>query len=197
MTDNAVVNPSPTTPTAHRGMSLVLDAARFAAEKHRLQRRKGASVGERHMKTPYVNHCITAAHEIAVLGGVDDPIVLAAALLHDTVEDTDVTEAELRTRFGDDVANVVMEVTDDKTLEKADRKRLQIEHAPHLSHRARLVKLADKISNVRDLALDCPPAWSLERVREYYDWAARVLEPIRGTNAALEAEFDRVFAQRP
>ncbi len=178
-------------------MKLVLDAARFAAEHHRLQRRKGDGVGELNLKTPYINHPLTVAQEIAVTGGMTDANVIAAAILHDTVEDTDATEADLRGRFGDVVTDLVMEVTDDKSLEKMERKRLQVEHAPHLSRGAAHVKLADKISNVRDLLDDTPPSWTLERIREYFDWAKSVIDPLRGTNPALEAAFDALYAKRP
>ena len=137
----------------------VFDALQFAARKHRDQRRKDPEA------SPYINHPIALANILWVGGGIDDPNVICAALLHDTVEDTETTEAELVERFGRKIASIVMEVTDDKSLEKAERKRLQVEHAPTLSREAKLVKLADKISNVRDVASAPPSDWPLERRR--------------------------------
>ena len=123
--------------------------------------------------------------------------MLCAALLHDTVEDTQTTPEELRERFGARVAGIVAEVTDDKTLEKAARKRAQIEHAAHLSSDAKLVKLADKICNLRDLADHPPPEWPLERQLEYFDWARQVIAHVRGAHPVLEALFDDACARRP
>jgi len=126
--------------------SQLFEALAFAAHKHRAQRRKDVEA------SPYINHPIALARTLAVEGGVTDTRTLIAAVLHDTVEDTDTTFEEIGAVFGAKVADIVREVTDDTTLDKADRKRLQIEHAPHLSKRAALVKLADKTSNLRDVA---------------------------------------------
>ncbi len=145
---------------------------------------------------PYINHPIACA-AMLLEAGIEDVTVLTAAILHDIVEDTEATDADLRARFGDTVADVVAEVTDDRSLPRAERKRLQVEHAGSLSHAARLVKLADKLFNTRDLLLDPPTGWSLDRIRAYFDWSKAVIDPMRGTNAALEAEFDAVYAQRP
>ncbi len=169
----------------------LVDAAAFAAEKHRNQRRKDADA------SPYINHPLALARVLAVEGGIGEREPLLAALLHDTVEDTDTTEAELVERFGAVVAAVVMEVTDDKALAKAERKAAQVAHAPHLSRAAKLVKLADKIANVRDVASNPPAGWPLERRREYFDWARRVVDGLRGVHPALEASFDAAYAQRP
>jgi GTP diphosphokinase / guanosine-3',5'-bis(diphosphate) 3'-diphosphatase len=169
----------------------ILDALQFAAHKHRNQRRKGEEA------SPYINHPIALANILWSEGGVHEPLVIIAALLHDTVEDTDTTEQELRERFGEAVARVVMEVTDDKTLEKAVRKELQVEHAPHISREAKLVKLADKISNLRDVKTSPPAHWPMERRREYFDWAARVVAGLRGVNPLLEQVFDRTLAEKP
>ena len=117
-----------------------------------------------------------------------------AALLHDTVEDTDTTIEELESQFGAAVATLVREVTDDKALPKEARKARQVEHAPELSPRARLIKLGDKICNVRDITTNPPVGWSVARRREYFDWTRRVVDEIRGTNAALEARYDETFA---
>jgi GTP diphosphokinase / guanosine-3',5'-bis(diphosphate) 3'-diphosphatase len=124
-------------------------------------------------------------------GGVQDEIVLAAAILHDTIEDTETEERELRARFGEDVASIVVEVTDDKTLPKAERKRHQIEHAHSLSRRAKLVKLADKIANVRDVLYRPPSDWSAQRREEYIEWARQVVEQMRGVSESLETVFDQ------
>jgi guanosine-3',5'-bis(diphosphate) 3'-pyrophosphohydrolase len=172
-------------------VSIVLAASAFAAHKHRDQRRKGAEA------SPYINHPIAAANVLANEAGILDPITLAASLLHDTIEDTGTTVAEIIHAFGPEVAAVVAEVTDDKSLPKQERKRLQIEHAGGLSARAKLVKLADKICNLRDLGRSPPLDWSLERRREYFDWTKLVIDQLRGANAKLEALFDAEFARRP
>ena len=130
-------------------------------------------------------------------GGVTDFEVLCAALLHDTVEDTATTHEELVEAFGPRIARIVAEVTDDKRLPKEERKRLQVEHAPKLSHEARLVKLADKLCNLRDVAERPPAKWDLARRREYFDWAKRVVDGMRGTHARLEAAFDAAYAKKP
>ena len=172
-------------------LPLVLQALAFAADKHRDQRRKDAAA------SPYINHPIALANVLVREGEVSDPAVLAAALLHDTVEDTQTTPAELKAAFGPAVAAIVEEVTDDKSLPKAERKRLQIEHAATMSREAKLVKLADKICNLRDMA-DHPPAkWDLVRRREYFEWAKAVIDGLRGVHPRLEALFDAAYARRP
>ena len=174
-----------------QGLNLILRAASFAAAKHRDQRRKDPEA------SPYINHPIALAEVLSTLGGVSDPTVIAAALLHDTIEDTDTDAAELIGMFGADVAGIVCEVTDDKVLAKAERKRLQVEHAPRLTDGARLVKLADKICNLRDIVSGPPTDWTLARRREYFDWAKAVVDGIRQTNAGLELAFDEVYRLRP
>ena len=172
-----------------RDLVTILQALHFAAAKHRDQRRKGAEA------SPYINHPIEVAELLARVGEVTDSVVLQAAILHDTLEDTQTTPAELDAIFGPEVREVVAEITDDKQLPKAERKRLQIVHAPQLSTRAKLVKLADKIANVRSI-IDTPPAeWSLERKREYLDWSERVVAGCRGSNAALERAFAETLAE--
>ncbi len=169
----------------------ILKAAAFAAHKHRDQRRKDAAA------SPYINHPIALANILANEGGILDAVVIAAALLHDTLEDTETTPEELQELFGADVAGVVVEVSDDKSLPKAERKQLQIEHAAHISERAKLVKLADKIANIRDVA-DAPPAgWSLPRRREYFDWAKQVVDGLGDISPALRCAFDVAYASRP
>lgn len=167
--------------------SLLLQALEFAADRHRDQRRKDRS------QTPYVNHLITVANLIANVGGVSDPAVLAAAVLHDVVEDVGVTNADVAERFGADVASLVAEVTDDKALPSVERKRRQIVHASDLSSRAKLIKLADKIANVTDVIERPPAAWTRNRCREYLAWSAAVVAGCRGANAGLEQRFDEVL----
>ena len=175
----------------HAELALLLKALAFAAAKHRDQRRKDAGA------SPYINHPIALADVLVNEGRVHDVTVLAAALLHDTLEDTETKPAEIEAAFGAAILAVVEEVTDDKTLERAERKRLQIEHAAHISREAKLVKLADKICNLRDVAENPPASWSLQRKQEYYDWAKRVIDALRGVHPQLEAVFDRVCARRP
>jgi guanosine-3',5'-bis(diphosphate) 3'-pyrophosphohydrolase len=126
---------------------------------------------------------------------VRDATLLVAAILHDTIEDTATTREELRLAFGDEVLALVLEVTDDKALPKEVRKQLQVDHAPHRSHRAKLLKLADKINNVTDILASPPAAWSLERRREYLLWTERVVAGLRGSNADLEARYDDILAE--
>lgn len=172
-------------------VQLILKAAQFAARKHRDQRRKDAAA------SPYINHPLMLANILREEGKVEDTMVVAAALLHDTIEDTETSYEELRGQFGDEIAEIVAEVTDTKWLKKASRKRLQISKAARASHGAKLVKLADKISNLRDIVASPPRDWSVERKREYFDWAKQVVDQIRGTNPRLERRFDQVYRQRP
>jgi len=171
-------------------METVLRAAAFAAEKHRKQRRKDVEA------SPYINHPIQLAY-ILVQADIEDPAVLAAALLHDTIEDTDTTQDELEIVFGYEIAHIVAECTDNKALHKLERKQAQIDHAAGLSRKAKLVKLADKIANVSDINGAPPAGWTLERKRDYFDWAKKVVDQMRGTHAGLEARFDAEFARRP
>jgi guanosine-3',5'-bis(diphosphate) 3'-pyrophosphohydrolase len=170
---------------------LIVDALSFAAERHRGQRRKDMAA------TPYINHPIALMRVLTLEGGVEDPVVLCAALLHDTIEDTGTRPEEIAARFGQEIAAVVLEVTDDKRLPKAERKRLQVEHAGQASAPARLVKLADKICNLRDVAENPPAHWDLARCQAYFDWALQVVAQIRGTHERLEALFDEAFGRRP
>lgn len=169
----------------------LLDAIAFAAEKHRNQRRKDADA------SPYINHPIALAHLLATTGGIDDIVVLRAAVLHDTIEDTETTFDELAERFGVQVAQVVAEVTDDKALPKERRKELQVEHAAHKSREAALVKLADKTCNLRDVVATPPTEWSIERRRDYFDWAKRVVDGLPPVSYELRAAFQVAFAARP
>jgi guanosine-3',5'-bis(diphosphate) 3'-pyrophosphohydrolase len=166
----------------------LLKAIRFSAEKHRNQRRKDSE------QSPYINHPIEVTQLLWEVGGVRDIDVLLAAVLHDTVEDTDTRPEEIRERFGVQVLSFVMEVTDDKSLPKEKRKRLQIENAAHKSYGAKLIKLADKACNVRNLVTMPPKDWSLERRQEYLLWTEKVVAGLRGTNAALEEYYDHELA---
>jgi len=165
-------------------IALLLKATSFSAHKHRDQRRKGPDAH------PYINHPIEVAELLARVGGVTDPTVLVAAILHDTIEDTETTPAELEDLFGRDVRSLVEEMTDDKRLPKDERKRHQIEHAPRLSSGAKLIKVADKIANVRDVADKPAKGWPLQRRVEYVEWAERVVAGCRGVNVELERLFD-------
>jgi guanosine-3',5'-bis(diphosphate) 3'-pyrophosphohydrolase len=169
----------------------LMEAIAFAADKHRHQRRKDKEA------SPYINHPIALAHLLVATAGVEDPVVLQAAILHDTIEDTQTSYAELLDRFGKEVADVVAEVTDDKSLPKERRKELQVEHAPHASRAAALVKLADKICNLRDMAAAPPHGWSLQRRQEYFDWAKRVVDRLPPVSDALSAAFAAAYAAKP
>jgi len=174
-----------------KNLTILFQALSFAAHKHRDQRRKDDH------GSPYINHPIAVARVLCEEAGVSDTRVLCAALLHDTVEDTDTSPEELEAKFGPDIRSIVMEVTDDKRLNKAERKRLQIERAAGVSHAAKLIKLADKICNLRDV-VDAPPvSWGLARRQAYFDWARKVVEQVRGTNARLESLFDAAYLRRP
>jgi guanosine-3',5'-bis(diphosphate) 3'-pyrophosphohydrolase len=178
-------------PRGQPELGLVLSALAFAAHKHRRQRRKDVEA------SPYINHPIALASVLSNEAGVGDSKVICAALLHDTIEDTETTPDELARLFGKGVCSIVQEVTDDKSLPKAARKQLQVEHAAHLSRRAKLVKLADKICNLRDISASPPVNWSLERQQDYFDWAKQVIDQVRGVHPRLEAAFDEAYSRRP
>jgi len=172
-------------------VGIVLRAAEFAARKHKEQRRKDVKA------TPYINHPIALAEVLHTDGGVDDPAVIAAALLHDTIEDTVTTYDELRGEFGPTIADTVIEVTDTKFLGKVARKRLQATKAKKASRAAQQVKIADKICNLRDILASPPADWSLKRRQEYFDDAKRVVDNVRGVNPRLERVFDKLYRKRP
>ena len=177
------------TENLHKVIPLLFKALAFSAKKHTKQRRKDLD------QSPYINHPIALANILSKRGIVDEN-VLCAAILHDTIEDTETTEKELVEEFGKKITSIVLEVTDDKNLEKSVRKQKQIEHAATISHEAKLVKLADKIANLTDI-LDSPPSdWSMERKNEYFQWAKAVVNNLRGTHSSLEKDFDSlVMAQ--
>ena len=164
-------------------------AISFAAKKHADQKRKGAN-GE-----PYINHPLEVLNLLTSVGQVEDFDVLIAAVLHDTIEDTETTATEIETLFGANVRKMVEELTDDKSLPKATRKRLQIEHSPHISKGAQAIKLCDKISNIGDVLENPPDGWSNQRRREYVEWGEKVIAGLRGANANLEKRFDELTAK--
>jgi GTP diphosphokinase / guanosine-3',5'-bis(diphosphate) 3'-diphosphatase len=170
-------------------MTLVLRAAEFAADKHRKQRRKGKT------KRPYIGHCIEVARILAETGKVDDADILAAAILHDTVEDTETTREELRQKFGPRIDDFVGQLTDDKTLDKNERKKVQVDRAPHLSPSAKLIAIADKISNVRYVANDPPRGWGRKRREKYFEWAERVVDAMGDVNAELDRAFRTALSE--
>ena len=166
-----------------------LAALSFAAYKHRNQCRKDKA------KTPYINHPITVANILLNEAGITDETVLIAAILHDTVEDTETSFAEIEEQFGTEVKSIVAEVTDDKCLPKAERKQAQIDHAARLSDRAGLLKIADKTANVRDMIAATPDGWPVSRIDEYLEWGNAVVNQLRGRHAQLEALFDQAYKQ--
>ncbi len=169
-------------------MALLFKALQFAAQKHQHQRRKNEAA------VPYINHLIAVADILWEIGHVYEMPTIIAGILHDTLEDTETTPAELEAAFGAVICGIVQEVTDDKRLPKPERKRLQIEHAQTSSRPARHVKLADKICNVQDIASAPPAGWSWQRRVEYVDWAENVVRGLRGVNPPLERHFDLICA---
>ncbi|CAD5206422.1 unnamed protein product [Bursaphelenchus okinawaensis] len=174
-------------PSVDDGMTLVIHATDFAARRHRFQKRKDPA------GTPYINHPIGTAYLLTSVGKITDPVVLAAAMLHDTVEDTKTTLEEIKEVFGEEMYNIVNECTDDKSLPKARRKELKVETAGDLSHKAKLVHLADKLYNLRDIERVVPAGWNKSRVKEYFLWSRDVIAKLKGTNEALEVALDDVI----
>ncbi len=178
------MNPQPEmTQIIHSDLSLIISALEFAAKKHRDQRRKD------HAASPYINHPITLVNILVTEAFIHNPDVLASALLHDTIEDTDTTADEIALHFGKKIASIVLEVTDDTTLTRDERKARQIERAHTLSPEAHLVKLADKIANLRDLCKSPPIHWSQERKLDYCDWAKKVVNNIPSPHPVLHKLF--------
>ena len=165
---------------------LIRDAYEYGMQMHEGQ--------FRHSGEPYFTHPVAVAAILTEMR-LDDATIVTA-LLHDTIEDTETTSEELQAIFGPKVASVVMEVTDDKSLEKSLRKQRQVEHAPHISKEAKLVKLADKISNLRDIIASPPADWSAERKQTYFEWAAKVVAGVRGVHPGLESVFDGLLARQ-
>lgn len=172
-------------------IGLILRALEFAARRHTGQFRKGED------RPPFINHPIQVASLLANEAGERDPVLLVAAILHDVIEDTVDSESEKQSLieeisrlFGEQVLSVTLEVTDDKSLIKSERKRLQVEEASTKSVKAKKLKIADKILNVRDITATPPVGWQLERIIEYFDWAEKVVEGLRGVNSKLDKMFD-------
>ncbi len=170
-------------------MNRILEATNFAAVKHCQQRRKNAE------GSPYINHPIEVAHHLASVGRVTDEDILIAALLHDTIEDTETIREEIVQHFGETVATLVAECTDDKSLPKMERKRLQIENAPKKSIGAKMIKIADKTCNLRSILSDPPKDWPLSRQYDYFVWASKVVSGLLGQNEALDEAVKRILAE--
>jgi len=166
-------------------LQVVLEAASTAARWHAEQKRKGTA-GE-----PYINHLLEVAALVTEATGGEDTNLIVAALLHDAIEDQDIARATIAERFGEDAASLVEEVSDDKSLPQDVRKRLQVEQAPKKSHRAKILKLADKISNVTAIGVDPPAGWPAERQRAYVQWGRDVVAGLRGASPELERKFDQ------
>ena len=161
-------------------MKQLLEAAHFAAQKHSKQRRKNLDA------SPYVNHLIEVAMHLSRVGCIDDEDILIAALLHDTIEDTQTTKEEIVAEFGEKVANLVLECTDDRGLEKMERKRMQIVSASEKSQGAKMITISDETCNLRSILADPPRDWSLDRQKEYFMWAEQVVSGLLGVNKALD-----------
>jgi guanosine-3',5'-bis(diphosphate) 3'-pyrophosphohydrolase len=172
-----------------KSISLLFKALAFSAEKHTKQRRKDID------KTPYINHPISLANILAQRWVIDEN-VLCAAILQESIEDAERTVGELQEHFGEKIASIVLEVTDDKSLEKSVRKQKQVEHAASISHEAKLVKLADKIANITDIINAPPEDWSNDRKKDYFDWAKAVVDNLRGAHQGLEKDFDDLIKRR-
>ncbi len=170
-------------------VTLLLKALQFSADKHRYQRRKDADA------IPYINHPIEVAMTLWEIGQVYDISTIAAALLHDTIEDTNATSEEIAQLFGNEVHSIVLEVTDDKNLPKLERKRLQVVTAPHKTIQAKQLKLADKACNIRDIMNSPPQSWSRQRCQEYVLWSEQVVAGLRGVNKFLEDYYDILLVQ--
>jgi guanosine-3',5'-bis(diphosphate) 3'-pyrophosphohydrolase len=169
---------------------LILRALEFAAQRHKNQFRKGED------RPPYINHPIQVASLLINEAKEDDPVLLVAAILHDVIEDTvDSPEEEsdlkneIKSMFGEEVLSITLEVTDNMNLRKADRKLMQIENAPRLSEKAKKLKIADKILNVRDITYHPPEGWHIDRILDYFDWSEKVVAGLRGVNDVLENMF--------
>jgi guanosine-3',5'-bis(diphosphate) 3'-pyrophosphohydrolase len=167
----------------------IFEATIFAAWKHQGQVRKDERA------SPYITHPLAVAREIFTTGQVYDQHILNAAILHDTIEDTDTSPEEIREYFGEEVLAMVLEVSDDKSVDKMCRKQRQVINAPRLSYPARIIKLADKLVNCRDILHTPPEKWKLKRRQEYIQWAADVIVQIRDTNKNLEDAFDELIIE--
>lgn len=167
-------------------MSRLISAIHFAAQKHQHQRRKDKE------KSPYINHPIHVMHLLAE-AGVTDEDTLIAGVLHDTIEDTNTTSDEIKKLFGENVLKIVLECSDDKSLDKVQRKRLQVQHAADISFAAKLVKLADKYSNLCDLLNNPPPTWSKDEIFGYGVWCFVICNKLKGVNEHSDKQFKELF----
>ncbi len=167
-------------------LEIFLKAVAYATEKHRAQRRKDAAA------TPYINHPVQVA-DLMWRMGVRDVPALCAAILHDTIEDTDATEKEIMELFGQEICNLVLEVTDDKNLSTAELKRWQVQHAPNLTLRAKWIRVADKICNVRDIGISPPVRWDTTTIKGYFNWTENVVKGCRGCHAEMEKQYNEVL----
>jgi (p)ppGpp synthase/HD superfamily hydrolase len=174
--------------SGHETLRRITEAFDFAAQAHTGQSRKGQAA------EPYVNHVADVAARLARSPSASEAMIIAA-LLHDTVEDTDRTIDEIEVRFGSEVARYVAEVTDDMSLDKVERRRRQVQEAQRKSDGAKRIKLADKASNLTALAGSPPHLWSVERKREYLAWAREVADGLRGVDPLLDREFDEAAAR--
>ncbi|GAB4134360.1 MAG: HD domain-containing protein [Bacteroidia bacterium] len=169
-------------------MRLLSEAILFAAEAHAGQFRKDG-------RTPYINHPLQVMHLLIEKADINDVDILRAAVLHDILEDTTYTFHDLAERFGTTVAEVVSELSDDKTLSKDERKQQQLILADTLSPSARLIRISDKICNVYDIIYAPPGNWTMERRVDYLKWAQSVVNKIRGTHNVLEQHFDDLLEE--
>ena len=167
----------------------LLEAINFAAYKHKDQRRKGVNA------EPYINHPLAVAKLLTDVAIVYDLDILQAAILHDTIEDTETSREELLMKFGKAVTDYVIELTDDKSLPKAERKQLQIVNAPHKSKGAKLIKLCDKICNITDVMNEPPTHWNIDRRKEYFDWAEQVVKALDCDNFSLNRLFEKRISE--
>ena len=162
---------------------MILKAAKFASDKHKGQFRKG------NLNTPYINHPIKVAYVLEKVGGISDPEIIAAALLHDVIEDTDTTHSDIKNIFNEKVADLVLEVSDEKDKPRDERKAMQIKNASNLSYEAKLIRIADKICNIQDICGADIPNWSYEQKFKYLEWAKDVVDQLKGTHKLLENHF--------
>jgi guanosine-3',5'-bis(diphosphate) 3'-pyrophosphohydrolase len=164
-------------------LTKIARAYTFAAEKHTHQVRKGEA------REPYINHPCDVAYNVARIRP-DDVNLICAAVLHDTIEDTDTEYEDILQLFGEDVANLVAEVTDNKALPKAERKQAQVDSAPHKSDRAKILKLCDKASNLGAMAMSPPANWDENRRKEYLGWGLKVAAGLKGVDSLADKHFD-------
>jgi guanosine-3',5'-bis(diphosphate) 3'-pyrophosphohydrolase len=170
-------------------LRLVSEAAELAAHRHNGMARKGRG------SEPYINHLAEVANLLATATDGRDAELIAAGWLHDAIEDTTTTKEELAEKFGERVSSLVVEVTDDMNLPKSTRRQLQIVHSPGRSPSAKLIKIADKISNICARILPDPTAEERDDLAGYTAWAEQVVAGCRGGNAWLDKTFDEAVAK--